>query len=98
MPVLEWVAENSFWPLMVLFGSQALIFVVVVGMMIWHDAVRPWLIPAAEIRRAADEIMAHFPDPDAEIGLRLQKAWARGSSAEQVYWRRVRKVIRQGPL
>lgn len=76
-------------------GGQALIFLCLALRMIWTDAIEPRLIPAAEIDRVADDIIAQYPDPEKEAFARHEGAWRRSEGAEQVYWRRVRKTIRR---
>ncbi len=93
--MLSQVLEIPRWLLIAFFGGQALLFVGLVLWMVWRDAIAPRLIPNAEIDRAADDIIAKYPDPELEAFARHQRAWYRSEGAEQTYWRRVRKAIRR---
>lgn len=81
--------------LLLFFGGQALIFVGLVAWGIWTGSIRPRLIPSEEIDRAADDIIASYPDPELEAFARHEHAWYRSEGAEQVYWYRVRKAVRR---
>lgn len=83
------------WLLLIFFGGQALIFVGLVLWTIWTDAIRPRLIPAADIDRVAADIIANYPDPEREAFARHERAWYRSDGAEQTYWYRVRKAVRR---
>lgn len=79
-------------------ASLALQVVFFVGLMlwgVWTDAIKPRLIPADEIDRAADEIIALYPDPEEEAFARHERAWWRSDGAGQTYWLRVRKAVRR---
>ena len=80
--------------LVAFFGGQALLFVGLVLWMVWRDSIAPRLIPDAEIDSAADDIIANFTDPELEAFARHQRAWYRSDGAEQTYWRRVRRAVR----
>lgn len=62
--------------------------------MAWTDAIKPRLIPADDIDRVADDIIASYPDPEHEAFARHERAWYRSDGAEQTYWYRVRKAVR----
>ncbi len=67
-----------------------------VGVVIWHDSVKPRLIPREEIARLADEIAARHPDdPDHAAYRELEAARWKSDGAEQVKWKRVLKEIRR---
>lgn len=83
------------WLQLIFFGGQAVIFIGLVGWTIWTDAIRPRLIPISEIQRVADEIIANHSDPEDEAFARHEQAWYRSDGAEQTYWLRVRKSVRQ---
>jgi hypothetical protein len=83
------------WLLLIFFGGQALIFIVLMLWMAWTDAIKPRLIPIDDIDRAADDIIANYPDPEEEAFARHERAWYRSDGAEQTYWYRVRKAVRQ---
>lgn len=74
----------------------ALVLVPIWGTIGWgviEGAVRPYLIPRAEIEGLADEMMCH-PDPERAAYDRERTAAHRGDSFEQGKWRRVRKRVR----
>src|SRR5262245_53761727 len=53
---------QAIWGLLhIFFGGQAIIFMALVLWTIWMDAIRPRLIPADNIARAADDIVASCP-------------------------------------
>jgi hypothetical protein len=83
------------WLLLIFFGGQALIFIGLVLWTIWTDAIKPRLIPAAEIDRVADDIIADYPDPELEAFARHERAWYDSDGAVQTYWYRVRKALRR---
>ncbi|MDP9592277.1 UNVERIFIED_ORG: hypothetical protein J2W19_004865 [Shinella zoogloeoides] len=83
------------WLLLIFFGGQALIFIGLVLWTIWTDAIKPRLIPTAEIDRVADEIIGNFSDPHEEAFARHERAWYRSDGAEQTYWHRVLKAVRK---
>lgn len=83
------------WLLLIFFGGQALIFVGLVLWTIWIDAIKPRLIPAADIDRVAADIVANYPDPEGEAFARHERAWYDSDGAEQTYWYRVRKAVRR---
>jgi hypothetical protein len=83
------------WLLLIFFGGQALIFVGLVLWTIWFDAIKPRLIPAADIDRVAADIVANYPDPEGEAFARHERAWYDSDGAEQTYWYRVRKAVRR---
>lgn len=60
-----------------------------------EGCIAPRLISDAEIDRAADDIIANYPDPELEAFARHRRAWYRSEGAEQTYWRRVRQAVRQ---
>ena len=63
--------------------------------MIWKDAIKPRLIPAEDINRAAEDIIGSYSDPEEEAFARHERAWYRSDGAEQTYWHRVRKAVRK---
>ncbi|MDR7033252.1 hypothetical protein [Mesorhizobium sp. BE184] len=83
------------WLLMIFFGGQAVIFVGLVLWTIWTDSIKPRLIPADNIARVADDIIANYPDPEFEAFARHERAWYDSDGAEQTYWYRVRKAVRR---
>lgn len=87
--------QGTNWLLIAFFGGQTLLFVSLVLWMVWRDAIAPRLIPNAEIDSAAEDIIANYPDPELEAFARHQRAWYRSDGAEQTYWRRVRRAVRQ---
>lgn len=85
---------QAFTGLLLLFlGSQVVIFAGLVLWMIWTDAIKPWLVPADDIARVADDIIASYPDPELEACARHERAWYASDGAEQTYWLRVRKAV-----
>lgn len=83
------------WLLLIFFGGQALIFVGLVLWAIWTDAIKPRLIPADDIARVADDIIASYPDPEREAFARHERSWYDSDGAQQTYWYRVRKAVRR---
>lgn len=83
------------WLLLVFFGGQVVIFVGLVLWTIWTDAIKPRLIPADDIARVADDIIASYPDPELEAFARHERAWYDSEGAELTYWCRVRKAVRR---
>ena len=81
--------------LLIFFGGQALIFIGLVLWTIWTEAIKPRLIPADDIARVADDIIATYADPEVEAFARHERAWYDSDGAEQTYWYRVRKVVRR---
>lgn len=70
------VAYVFSWLVLIVFGGQVLIFIGLVTWMVWTDAIKPRLIPAAEIDRVADGIIAGYPDPGRKL--------SRGTSARGI--------------
>ncbi|MHA7969619.1 hypothetical protein [Rhizobium sp. CAU 1783] len=83
------------WLLLIFFGGQAVIFIGLMLWMTWTDTIKPRLIPAGDINRMADDIIANNPDPEEEAFARHERAWYRSDGAEQTYWLRVRKAVRK---
>ena len=83
------------WLLVAFFGGQGLIFIGLVLWIVWTDAIKPRMIPANDIERVADDIIANFADPEQEAFARHEQAWYRSNGAEQTYWYRVRKAVRR---
>lgn len=83
------------WLLLIFFGGQGLIFIGLMLWMAWTDAIKPRLIPADDIDRVADDIIASYPDPELEAFARHERAWYRSDGAEQTYWYRVRKAVQK---
>lgn len=72
------------------------VFVFGIGFVIWHDSIKPRLIPREEISRLADDIAVRHPgDPDDAAYRELEAAWWKSDGAEQVKWKRVLKEIRK---
>lgn len=93
--MLDVVVDVFSWPALIVCGGQVLIFIGLVMWMVWTDAIKPRLIPAAEIDRPADDIIAGYPDPEEEAFARHERAWYRSDGAGQTYWYRVRKAVRR---
>ena len=83
------------WLLLAFFGGQILMFIGLIFWAVWTDAIKPRLIPTAEIDHVADDIIANYADPEEEAFARHESAWYRSDGAEQAYWRRVRKAVRK---
>jgi len=83
------------WLMLIFFGGQAVIIVGLVLWTIWTDAIKPRLIPADDIARVADDIIASYSDPELEAFARHERAWYDSDGAEQTYWYRVRKTVRR---
>lgn len=81
------------WVLPVFYGSQLVIIVGLFSWLVYQDAVRPRLIPAGEIERVADEIIAGHAEPEREACLREENDWYGCAFGSGVYWRRVRRAI-----
>ena len=92
--VASLISQALGWLLFAFFGVQAVIFVGLVLWTVWTDAIKPRLIPADDIDRVADDIIASYPDPELEAFARHERAWYDSDGAEQVYWCRVRKAVR----
>lgn len=74
--------------------GHALMFV---GLVLWTvstDGIKPRLIPADDIARVADDIIASYANPELEAFARHERAWYDSDGAEQTYWYRVRKAVR----
>lgn len=93
--MVELFDDAIHWLLVTFFGGQALIFIGLVVWTVWIDAIKPRLIPADDINRIADDIIASHPDPELEAFARHERAWYDSDGAEQVYWLRVRKAVRR---
>ncbi len=50
---------------------------------VWTDAIKLRLIPADDIDRVADDIIASYPDPELEAFARHERAWYDSDGAEQ---------------
>jgi hypothetical protein len=83
------------WLLLIFFGSQAIIFVAVVLWTLWNGVIKLWPIPADDVERLADDLIASFPDPEHETAARHERAWHCSDDAEQTLWYRVRKAVRR---
>lgn len=83
------------WLMLIFIGGQVLIFIGLVLWDVWTDAVKPRLIPTADINRVAADIIANYSDPELEAFARHKRAWNRSDGAEQTYWYRVRKAVRR---
>lgn len=93
--VVDILLKAVSWLLVVFFGGQAVIFIGLILWTIWTDAIKPRLIPAADIDRVADDLIASHPDPELEAFARHERAWYDSDGAEQTYWYRVRKAVRR---
>ena len=71
------------WLLLIFFGGQAVIFVGLVLWTIWTDAIKPRLIPADDIARVADDIIARYPDPQLEAFARHERAWYDSADSDE---------------
>lgn len=87
--------DAACWVLLIFCGSVALIFAGLILWAVWMNIIRPALTPAAVIDRLADDIIASYPDPEQEAQARLERARSGSDGAEQVYWYRVRRVVRR---
>jgi hypothetical protein len=71
---------------------------VCIGWTLFELAIRPLLIPRAEIARLADELISrHRADAEYTAFVEEQCAWHRCETYEQGGWRRVRMEIRRRP-
>lgn len=93
--VSDILIQAAGWFLFVVFAGQISIFIGLALWMVWVDAIKPRLIPDSEIDRVADDIIASFPDPEQEAFARHTQAWYRSNGAQQAYWHRVLKAVRQ---
>lgn len=59
------------------------------------NSIEHSLIPADDIVRLGEDIIASYPDPELEAFARHERAWYDSDGAEQTYWYRVRKAIRR---
>lgn len=84
---MSWCGGVTWLPL-IFFGGQALILISLVLWTIWTDAIKPRLIPTAEIYRTAADIIGNHPHPEEEACARCARAWSRSDGAEHVYWYR----------
>jgi hypothetical protein len=61
---------------------------------LWQGAVRPRLIPRAEVERLAAELLARYGDRAEEVAFAKEYgAWRDSDVYEQGKWRRVRSII-----
>lgn len=95
MTMVDLLLAILHWLLLIFFGGQAVIFIGLVLRMVWTDGIKPRLIPADDIARVADDIIACYPDPELEAFARHERAWYDSDGAEQTYWYRVRKAVRR---
>ncbi|MCL6705599.1 hypothetical protein M8R20_01170 [Pseudomonas sp. R2.Fl] len=95
MSATEVAYELLRWLLLAFFGGQILIFIGLIFWAVWTEAIKPRLIPAADIDQAADDIIAKYADPEEEAFARHERAWYRSDGAQQTYWYRVRKAVRR---
>ena len=71
-------------------GLFALIYVT------WQQAVRPMLVPRAEITRIADILSKTYGNAAEEFaGIEEDRAWRYSRNFEQGKWRRVRAELRR---
>lgn len=95
MTMVDLLLAVLHWLLLIFFGGQAFAFVGLMLWTIWIDAIKPRLIPAADIDRVAADIVASYPDPELEAFARHERAWYDSEGAEQTYWYRVRKAVQK---
>lgn len=95
MSATEVAYELLRWLLLAFFGGQILILIGLIFWAVWTEAIKPRLIPAADIDQAADDIIATYADPEEEAFARHERAWYRSDGAQQTYWYRVRKAVRR---
>ncbi len=91
----EQAAQAIVWLMLAYAGIQAVVFVGFLVWTAWSDIIRPGLIPADEIEREAERIIASYPDPELEAFARHERAWYRSDGPGQTYWYRVRKAVRR---
>lgn len=71
-------------------GLSAFIYV------IWQQAVRPMLVPRAEITRVADILSKTYGNAAEEFAvIEEDRAWRYSRNFEQGKWRRVRAELRR---
>ncbi len=87
------MTDFLFWVVLAYASGQTLFFLAHLLWMIWVDAIEPRRIPSSDIERAARELVANYSDPEGEAYARQERARHRAESAEQTYWRRVRKAV-----
>ena len=95
MAVNDLLLETGRWLMVAVFGVPTLMFIGLILQMIWTDAIKPRLIPAEDIERATDDLIASSADPEREAFARQERAWYDSDGAEQTYWYRVRKAVRR---
>lgn len=95
MTMVDLLLAILHWLSLIFFGGQAFSFVGLILWTIWTDAIKPRLIPANDIARVADDIIANYSDPELEAFARHERAWYDSDGAEQTYWYRVRKAVRR---
>ena len=67
-----------------------------IGWVIYDIAIRPRLVPRAEIEALVNEVTRKHPeDPEQWAFMEEHAAWFRSHSFEQGKWHRVRKIIRR---
>lgn len=60
----------------------------------WHGRIRPMLIPRAEIKRMADELVEQHNDRAEEFAaMEEDRAWRYSKNFEQGKWKRVRNEL-----
>jgi len=92
--MLDMIFQGIALFLLIFCGGQVVTFIGFILWVVWMDAIKPRMIPKAEIDSMAGDIIASYADPEREAFARHERAWYRSEGAEQTYWWRVRKVIR----
>ncbi|MCZ4075000.1 hypothetical protein [Agrobacterium sp. LMR679] len=83
----------SSWSSIVVIGACGLSAFMYV---IWQQAVRPMLVPRAEIKRIADILMKAYGNAAEELAvIEEDRAWRYSRNFEQGKWRRVRAELRR---
>jgi hypothetical protein len=93
MELLDLLGHTGRFLILAVVGAQLLAFVALVLWWVWHDAIAPRLLPAGDVERMADDIVARFPDPEAEAFARHEAAWYRSEVGTLLYWSRVRRAV-----
>lgn len=83
MAVSDLLLETGRWLMVAVFGVPTLMFIGLILQMIWTDAIKPRLIPAEDIERATDDLIASSADPEREAFARQERAWYDSDGAEQ---------------
>lgn len=71
-------------------------FVLLIGMSLYEDFIRPWMVPRAEIEALVDDVLQNHPDdPEGWAFTEEERAWYRSDGFKQGKWHRVRKALRK---